>query len=114
MKELDNFIYFDVCLYAIDQYNSLDFKMKQSNFHYYCICVKDMLLEITNSYQIGGKINRVILDHIHLINEKIVLIYSLPTSESVDYIYNFFLNEEYLKFSEPALLIKQYFRNSFL
>jgi len=107
MKELDNFIYFDICLFAIDKYNSITVINKQSNFHYYCQCFKTYLL-------IGNYQTNIYHNHIFSIINDIKFIYHLTYTDAVDFVTKFFINEKYTEFSEAALLIKHYFRNSFL
>lgn len=106
MKEFDNFVYFDVCLFAIDEFNKLNVNLRQSSFYYYCVCMKDSLLQ--------EHFNRKLMEQIASISRNIQLIYGLDTGDSVNYITNFFVDELYKTFAEPALMIKHYFRNSFL
>jgi hypothetical protein len=105
MKKLESLIYFDICLFAIEEYNAITNIMKQSNFHYYCTCL-NVSLKL-------GNIN-FIDNQIHNIVKNIQLIYSLSLEDVMNYLTNFFLEEKYLQYSEAALLIKHYFRNSFL
>jgi hypothetical protein len=64
--------------------------------------------------RLGDYNNGIYVNNIISIAENIKVIYGLSFEEAGTYVLKFFTEEEYTKFSEAALLIKHYFRNSFL
>lgn len=107
MVELENYINFDICIFAIEEYNKRSYKDKQSTFRYYGSWVKTQI-------SLWNKRNqRNPLDYIIRITKKITLIYGLQQDIAFQLVIEFFLDEKYEQFDDAARQILQYFPNSF-
>lgn len=107
MVELENYINFDICIFAIEEYNKRSYKEKQSTFRYYCSWVKTQI-------SLWNKRNqRNPLDYIIRITKKIILIYGLPEGVAFQLVIDFFLVDKCEQFDDAARQILHYFPNSF-
>jgi hypothetical protein len=107
MVELENYINFDICIFAIEEYDKRSYKEKQSTFRYYCGWVKTQI-------SLWNKRNhRNPLDYIIRITKKIRLIYGLSETLAFQLVVDFFLEDRCEKFDEAARSILNYFPNSF-
>lgn len=105
MVELENYINFDICIFAIEEYEKLPYKVKLSTFRYYCVWVKSQV-DLWNT-----KRNK--LDYLLRITKKIKLIYGIPEGLAFQLVVDFFVDNKYVKFDDAARSMLTYFPNSF-
>lgn len=105
MADLENYINFDICILAIEEYENLSYKVKPSTFRYYCNWVTGQIVLFKTKHSK--------LDYLLRITKKIKLIYGLSEFEAFNLVINFFLEDRYLKCDDAARQILLYFRNSF-
>jgi|ERR1044072_4880764 hypothetical protein len=105
MVDLENYIYFDICIFAIEEYEKLSYKTKQSSFRYYCNWVTGQIVLFKT------KDSR--LDYLLRITKKIKLLYGLREETAFQLVIDFFLDDKFIKFEVAAQQMLIYFPNSF-
>jgi hypothetical protein len=105
MVDLENYIYFDICIFAIEEYNKLSYKVKQSTFRYYCNWVSGQIILFKTKHSR--------LDYLLRITKKIRLIYGLREDIAFQLVVDFFLEDKYQMFDEAARQMLLYFPNCF-
>jgi hypothetical protein len=105
MVDLENYIYFDICIFAIEEYEKLSYRVKQSTFRYYCNWVTGQIVLFKTKHSK--------LDYLLRITKKIKLIYGLSEFESFNLVINFFLQDKFIQYDEAARQILHYFPNCF-
>lgn len=105
MVDLENYIYFDICIFAIEEYEKLSYKVKQSTFRYYCNWVTGQIVLFKTKHSR--------LDYLLRITKKIKLLYCLREDVAFQLVVDFFLDDKYIQFDEAARKMLLYFPNCF-
>ncbi len=101
MNSLDNYIYYSICE------KSIEFAEKSHYMTYrtYCISIRNSMKQ--------QDLSRSEDEMIYGVSDEIRLIYGIGPLESIEYIFNYFLEEKYVDYEEPVKLIRNCFNNSF-
>lgn len=111
MSELDNYIYYSICEKSYEVFqNNLDVNyphnydiIKCSNYRSFCILMQHSM----KLKDLSGRETK----HISLLKAYLILIYGLTSDESMEYIFNYFMDERYIYLEEPVRLMNIYFKN---